>query len=76
MDKILDYSISYPKINHPLRNEKDHIKTNYAFLIQTYSIVFGEAKEITAMRTERFINDFLNSRPQRSECQKEQLTVF
>lgn len=70
MDKILDYSISYPKINHPLRNEKDHIKTNYAFLIQTYSIVFGEAKEITAMRTERFINDFLNSRPQRSECQK------
>ncbi len=62
MNKILEYSISYPVVGHPLVNKKERIKIKYASLLQLYSTMFGESREVAAMRTERFINDFLGGR--------------
>lgn len=70
MDKILEYSISYPAVNHPLMHEKEQNKIKYASLLRLYSTMFGESQEIASMRTERFINDFLDDSLRGSECQE------
>ena len=62
MNKILEYSISYPSLNHPLANEKEQIKIKYISLLQLYSTKFGESKKVNAMRMERFISDFFNGK--------------
>lgn len=60
MDKILEYSISYPFLEHPLANEKEQVKLKYAALLRSFADQFGDNKDINAMRAERYISDFLN----------------
>ena len=70
MNKILEYSISYPIMNHPLANEKEQIKIKYVALLRLYSTKFGESHEVTAMRIERFINDFFPDKQRSSTVQE------
>ncbi len=60
MDKILEYSISYPFLEHPLANEKEQVKLKYTALLRSFADQFGDNKDINAMRAERYISDFLN----------------
>ena len=71
MDKIFEYSISYPIIRHPLANEKEQVKLKYASLLKLYSAKFFESHAVIAMRTERFINDFLNGKQLNSAAQSD-----